>query len=45
MKGISDIMQETALDICQSKQRAIMSGESDKAKKDIISILSTFILK
>ncbi|KXN87060.1 Cytochrome P450 4F8 [Leucoagaricus sp. SymC.cos] len=39
MKDIADIMEETARDICRSKQEAILKGESDGGEKDIISIL------
>ncbi|KAF5360940.1 hypothetical protein D9756_005071 [Leucocoprinus leucothites] len=39
MKNISDVMEETAMDIYRAKQKEIMSGKSDETKKDIISIL------
>jgi hypothetical protein len=40
VKDIVDVMHETAIDICKTKQRAIEEGHGDDGKKDIISILS-----
>jgi len=37
LKEITDTIQETAVDIYQSKQKAMIEG--DDGKKDIISIL------
>ncbi|KAF5360939.1 hypothetical protein D9756_005070 [Leucocoprinus leucothites] len=39
VKNITDLMEETAKDICKAKQKELMSDGSDEAKKDIISIL------
>ncbi|KXN87059.1 Cytochrome P450 3A41, partial [Leucoagaricus sp. SymC.cos] len=39
MKNIADMMEETAREICKSKQEAILKGESNGREKDIISIL------
>jgi hypothetical protein len=40
VKDIVDVMHETAIDICKTKQRAIEEGHDDDGKKDVISILS-----
>ncbi|KXN81939.1 Cytochrome P450 3A6 [Leucoagaricus sp. SymC.cos] len=39
LKEIVDVMHETAIDICKTKQKAIEEGHGDDGKKDIISIL------
>ncbi|KAF5360936.1 hypothetical protein D9756_005075 [Leucocoprinus leucothites] len=39
LRDIVDVMHETAVDICKTKQRAIADSNGDDGKKDIISIL------
>ncbi len=43
LKGVMDVMQDTALDIYKAKQKVIQS-QGDDGKKDIISILSEWFL-
>jgi hypothetical protein len=40
LKNISDVIQETALDIYKKKQQSMEQGNDHDAKKDVISILS-----
>lgn len=40
LKDISDVIQQTALDIYKKKQQSMEQGHDHDAKKDVISILS-----